>query len=353
MRKFFVLLLAGLFLLSLMGCSAAAPAETEPEPTQAPTETTVATEPPPAEGFLFLTVSEITLSVVGDSEDIYTGTIPRELVTWGSEDEAVVTFRDGILTATGVGSTTVYAEYNGQRLEAKAGCLAQSQEELLTLDREVLRSPKRYPPIPEGDTIPYFADAAIIGDSISYILFQYETQLGHLGKPLFLARGGTSLNGFVRYYKNIYYKGQPADLEDAIAQSGVGKAFFMLGQNDLGYRTIEDTLSSWDILLERIWEQSPDVEIYLQSCVPEWISETENNAKNDKIDEYNILLEEYAQEHGCHFVDIAPYAEDHLNRMASVYSMDQGIHMNETGCIMWMQVLNAYAQREMLLGGTN
>ena len=55
-------------------------------------------------GRLFLTVSRIDLSVVGETEDIYAGTAPRENVQWQSDDEKVVTVRDGVLTATGVGN---------------------------------------------------------------------------------------------------------------------------------------------------------------------------------------------------------------------------------------------------------
>ena len=39
------------------------------------------------EGRLFLTVSQLAMSVVGDTEDIYVGTIPRDRVTWESDDE--------------------------------------------------------------------------------------------------------------------------------------------------------------------------------------------------------------------------------------------------------------------------
>lgn len=305
-----------------------------------------ASEAPVPEGRLFLTVSRITFSLMGESEEIYAGTVPGELVTWGSEDESVAVFQDGILTASGVGETTVFAEYGGQRVSCTVGCLAETQEELDGLSAQVLRAPKRLPPAAEEGAEAFFGDAAIVGDSISYILSQYEGKHGLLGHPLFLTRGGTSLNGFVRYYKNIYFRGTEMKLENALAESGVKKVFIMLGQNDLGYRTIEETFESWDILLERIRENAPDMEIYIQSCVPEWVDTGKSNAKNEKIDAYNQQLRLYAQEHDCHFVDIAIYEEDHLNRMPSDYSLDQSIHLNEEGCLVWMQALLAYAERQ-------
>lgn len=357
MKHHFACCAALLLALGLVGCGSSAP---ETIPTTIPVETTAATTLPPEteppettmpEGTLFLTVSQLHFSLVGDSEDIYAGTAPRDYVTWESDDEAVAAFHDGILTATGVGETTVRAIFDGEVLECAVSCLAESQEALEALDEDVLRSPKRYPPEVDPSVNSFFADSAIVGDSISYILFQYETKHELLGHPLFLARGGTSLNGFVRRYKNIYYQGREQNLEDAISHSGVKKVFIMLGQNDLGYRTIEQTFESWDTLLERIWEKSPDVEIYLQSCVDQWADSTKDFAKNEKIRQYNEDLKAYAQEKGCYFVDIAPYVEDHIHSMASIYSMDHGIHLNEDGCIVWMQALNAYAYQQ-LLGGS-
>lgn len=365
MKKCLALVLAAILLICVCGCNSGSsqqtiPTETEsavPETTAAETtvpettipETTVPTEPE-LEGHLFLTVSEITFSLVGEEEDIYVGTAPREEITWVSNDESVVTFQDGILTAVGVGSTTVYAEYGDQRIEVIAGCLAQTQEELNALSVDIRRSPKRIPPVVEEPMYEYFDDVGLVGDSITYILFQNETRFGHLGNPTFLTRGGVSLNGFVRYYKNLYWKGAETKIEDVVAASGVKKLFIMLGNNDLHYRTLEDTMESWEIMLGRILEKSPDVEIYIQSCAHEWTELNSKNTINDTINEYNKLLIQFCEDNGYHYVDVQQYFVDHTNRMAEEYSLDHEIHLGEEGCLMWMRALNAYAQLR-LLGG--
>lgn len=295
-------------------------------------------------GELFFTVSKITLTLVGETEDIYAGSIPREEITWESDDEGVVTFQNGVLTATGVGETTVRAICGSQTLECTAGCLAQDEAALSALAESVRRSPKRYPPEVGTQDNVFFQDAAFIGDSITYIMYQYETPSGLLGHPLFLVRGGTSLNGFVRRYKNVYFQGAEVYLEDAVAASKVNKVFIMLGQNDLGYRTVDEVFESWDILLARFREKNPDLQVYMQSCIPEWSQTYSRNEKNDTIAEYNRRLKLYAEENDCYFVDIAPYAVDHINRMPSEYAMDYSIHMNQTGCEVWMKALNAYAK---------
>ena len=106
MKRLLSLFLAAFMLLTLAGCGGTepgnvpeAPVETTvpeinvPETTVAATtvpETTVPTEPEFV-GDLFLTVSSINFSVVGESEDIYVGTAPREEIAWTSADESVIT----------------------------------------------------------------------------------------------------------------------------------------------------------------------------------------------------------------------------------------------------------------------
>ena len=355
MKKLLALLLC---LLTLTGCGSAeapetnapataatsptAPPESLPPVTEAETVPPTTAAPLP-EGTLFLSVSRLDFSVVGESEDIYLGTLPREEVTFESADESVATFENGILTAVGTGSTTVTAAFGDQVLTVSVSCLAATEEELLALDDAVLRSAKRYPPVMGDEPMDYFADAAIVGDSISYILFQWETMYNYLGEPLFLVRGGTGLNGLVRDYKLVYYKGKETKIDNALADAQPRKVFIMLGQNDLRYREIADCMDSWVTLVDRIRTACPDIEIHIQSCTPEWIKSTGSNFNNEKIEEYNGILKAFAEENGCYFVDIHYYTVDHLHRMPGEYELDKSIHMNEAGCYAWMQALKAYA----------
>lgn len=358
MKRFLSCLLALVLTFSLCSCAApTTPAET-PDPAQtetAPTEAdgvplqseTPAETAAPREGSLFLNVSSINLSLVGDSEDIYLGMIPREDVTFESDDTSVVTFENGILTATGVGTTTVRAVYLDRQVECTAGCLAETQEELDALDPEILSAPKRLPPVVDLETeCTYFDNSAIVGDSITYFMFQWESKNNYLGDILFLARGGVSLNGFVKRFKNIYYRGSEIWLEKAIEQSGVDRVYIMLGQNDLSSKARTIVMDNWVILLDRIRELNPDIQIYLQSCIPEYASDHSLDQKNDRIETYNETLREFARENDCHFIDLAYYIRDQYDRMPQIYSQGN-YHMNEAGCLIWMQILRFYAQYEL------
>ena len=373
MRRLLSLFLAAFLLLSLCSCSAKPAEESTSAATEADssalsesvpvseapaaTETAVAETTVPVEtepsltGELMLSVSKIDFSLVGDSEDIFIGTADREQVIWESADESVITVENGVLTAVGVGSTTVTAQYGDQTMSCTAGCLAATEDVLNALGEDVLRAPKRYPVVLENPPLELYSDAAFVGDSITYIMFQNETRLGILGHPLFLVRSGTSLNGLVLRYKNVYFRGAEMNFEDAVAASGAKKIFIMLGQNDLRYRTIEDTMSSWDTLIERVKEKVPDAEFYLQSCIYEWYASNADNTQNTVIDTYNDLLIQYCADNGHHYVDIQKFVEDHTGNMATPYSLDQSIHLNEPGCVAWMHALNTYMYVQSI-GGT-
>lgn len=367
MKRVLAWLLLTATMLSLCGC---ATASTQPETTEALTETAAVESPaaettvletasPVLEDSLFLKVSSITFSLVGESDDIYLGLVPRELVTWESEDPSVVSVENGVLTATGVGSTTIRATYGDRQVACTAGCLAETQEALDRLDHEILSAPKRLPPeVDLEEPCTYFDNAAIVGDSITYFLLQWESKTDYLGNMLFLARGGVSMNGFVRRFKNIYYRGKEMNLEDAIAKSQVERVYFLMGSNDISSSTQRPYLfDNWTTMLQRIREQSPDVEIVLLSNIPLYDNEPDsklNDAKikehNDRIEDYNVKLKQFAEENNCLFLDLCYYVQDHYNRMPEIYNQGS-YHMNEAGCLNWMKILRYYAQYE-LEGGT-
>lgn len=68
---------------------------------------------------LRLVYKDITLSYAGEIQDMYSGKIARNLITWSSDNETVATFVDGKVKAVGSGMTTIHAEYAGQ----KASCI--------------------------------------------------------------------------------------------------------------------------------------------------------------------------------------------------------------------------------------
>ena len=360
MKRFLAWLLLAAALAGLCGCAAqvsppeTAEIETSEAVTTAPEtqSTTQETEPPALESSLFLKVSAITFSLVGESEDIYLGLVPRELVIWESDDPAVVSVENGVLTANSVGTTIVRAAYRDQVVECTAGCLAETQEELDSLEPEILSAPKRMPPkVDMEEPCTYFDNAAIMGDSITYFLWQAESKNNYLGDMLFVTRQGVSVIGLVQRYKNLYFQGREMNVEDIAAKCKAERLYIALGCLDYQFSAGRKTLmDNWKIMLDRIAKKSPELEIVIISNIPCFTEDTKPSMINDLIAENNDQLRKLAADRGYGFLDLGYYIQDHYGRMPAVYCKDE-YHMNAEGSLAWMQIMRYYAQYERE-GGT-
>lgn len=355
MKKLLIwILLAGMS-LNLLACSAESVAPTtmqesapvaettSPQKEEHP-ETTAASD---LEENLFLKVSSITFSLVGEQEDIYLGLAPREQVSWESEDPSIVSVEDGVLTANGVGTTTIYGTYGDQQVSCTAGCLAQTQEELDGLDDAILSAPKRLPPeVNLEESCTYFDNAAILGDSITYFLWQEENKNHYLGNMTFVARQGISVNSLVRRFKNLFYRGKELYIEDLIAQCEAERVYIMLGCLDFQVPAASKQLiDNWNIMLDRIEEKCPEKQIVIISNIPSSQEKTYPTDVNETVAKTNIALRQIAEDRGMGFLDLGYYIVDHQGKMPMVYAKDD-YHMNADGCLAWTKILRYYAWYE-------
>lgn len=95
------------------------PGSTTGDPTEG---TTVPDESTAPQETLRLNRSDMTLSQKGESWVLYDGSIAKNLITWTSDDETVVTFKEGKVVAVGGGMTTVHAEYGDQKVSCIVRC---------------------------------------------------------------------------------------------------------------------------------------------------------------------------------------------------------------------------------------
>ena len=352
MRKFIVLLLVLGMVTSFGGCGTeAAPtyAGTTAAETAAPESTAAEAEEtqPILEGSLFLTVSSITFSLVGEAEDVYLGLIPRELVTWESEDPDIISVDEGVLTAVGIGTTVIHASYDDREVSCTASCLAQTQEELALLDPDILSEPKRLPPdVDLSVPCTYFDNSAILGDSITYLLWQEESKNDYLGNMTFIARHGISILSLVQRYKNLYFQGREMYIEDIVAAANVERAYLMLGCLDFQFpQGTLQLMDNWEIMLDRIAEKAPDTEIVIITNIPCFTEKTEPSSFNIAVEDATVQLKQLAANRGYGVIDLGRYVQDHYGRMPAVYCYDD-FHMNAEGSLVWMKILRYFAQFE-------
>lgn len=342
MKKIASLILAWVLTVSMVPFWAASAAQAQDSGTDSAAETTQI-----AEGNLYLKVSSITFSLVGESDDIYLGLVPRELVSWESENPEIVSVEDGVLTATGVGTTTIRATYADRQVSCTAGCLAQTQQELMKLKPEILSAPKRLPPEVDLDApCTFYDDSVIIGDSLAYFLWQYESLNDQLGDISFHTRQGVSLYSLVAYFKNMYFEGEEMYIEEIISRLDASRVYIMIGCLD--FQVPEHTsllMKNWEKLFDKIEAKTPDKEIVVVSNIPCYTTEKMPTQFNINQAEAAPKIKQLTAERGHGYLDLGYYIQDHLGRMPAIYQKDE-FHMNDAGNLVWVKLLRFYAQFE-------
>lgn len=99
------------------------------EPTNPSTEPTdPSTEPTEPELEVNMNRSDITFSFKGEAWYIYNGTVPRDQVTWRSDDDTIAVIENGKVTAVGSGTTRVYAEFEDQSISCIIRCAFKDED---------------------------------------------------------------------------------------------------------------------------------------------------------------------------------------------------------------------------------
>lgn len=93
--------------------------ETEPDE---PSDEPVTPSEPDDTVVLELNRTDFTLLYKGEVWNVYSGDLDPAEITWSSDNESVVTVTNGKVVAVGRGQTTIYAEYQGQKVSCKVYC---------------------------------------------------------------------------------------------------------------------------------------------------------------------------------------------------------------------------------------
>ena len=303
-----------------------------------------------------LVKAELYLKSAGEQYTLYTGDISVEEITWGTDNSSIATFEKGVVTAVSPGKTTVYAEYNNDRVTCVVNCdfkqtTAQNPDNDGNTGNEGntgttggSRDPVKAVPSAVVDAS-FFDDAVFIGDSISLKLSQYASSSGELGKAKFLVVGSYGVSNAINDHPDtkLSFRGTTyKDFEEALAATGGKKVFIMLGMNDIGLYGIDKTIENWGTMLSMIHEKCPDMVVYIQSMTPVWTGGEKGKLNNDNVNKYNERLKNFANNNGYKFIDVAPYMKDTTGGLATKFCSDSYVHLTNEGAQTWIKVLKAY-----------
>lgn len=211
--------------------------------------------------------------------------------------------------------------------------------------------------VPESDRADasYFDDAVFIGDSVSLKLEYYDVDTGALGNAKFLTSGSLGSNNALWEIsdESVHpsYQGEKMLIEDAVAQMGAKKVYLMLGMNDIGAYGVDASVESFQTLVGKILEKSPDATIYVQSVTPKAEGTEWEDLNNTTIKEYNEKLLAACEENGWYYIDVASVMYDDNGCLIAEYCSDpapdgMGIHFTDAGCQVWADYLYTHTAPE-------
>ena len=202
----------------------------------------------------------------------------------------------------------------------------------------------------------YFDDAVFVGDSITKTFGNYVQSLRLqdeklLGAAQFL--GTISMNAVIAGQNRadgdicFRYQGRAMALTDALTAMNAGKAFILLGVNDIGWRRWTDVEESFARIIDNIHEQCPGVEVILFGILP--VSRyycRENKLDIGRWNSFNPILETVCRDHGAEFISFADQVmteEGYLDLALS----DGQFHLNPAGEDIWIAFLRRYAAQKL------
>lgn len=197
----------------------------------------------------------------------------------------------------------------------------------------------------------YYKDSVFIGDSIMVGFRNYSAkQTSYVHDIPFLAVGSYSAFNAMKPVEgdNVHpmYKGKKYQLWDAVPLIGSKRAFILLGMNDISILGLEGARDKYKELIDKILETSPDIEIHIISVTYTLADQGKAKLNNENLAQYNVLLQEMAEENGWGYVDLCTPISDGNGNLAEAYCSDGFVHLSTSAYALWESELTCYANAQ-------
>ncbi len=209
------------------------------------------------------------------------------------------------------------------------------------------------PALTDEELRAYFGDSVFIGDSIMLGFRNYSAkQKTYVHDIQFLAVGSYGVKCALKPVNkdNIHpkYKGKKYQLWEAIPLMNCKRVFILFGMNDIAPLGLEGARDKYKELMDKILENSPDLEIHIISMTYTLEGEGKKILNNTNIAEYNILLQEMAEENGWGYIDLCTPISDGNGNLAENCCSDGFVHLTSTAYTLWEAELINYANTVLL-----
>lgn len=195
-------------------------------------------------------------------------------------------------------------------------------------------------PVPASDPVEnsYFDDAVFIGDSRTEGLI---LNCGLVNTTSYAYKGLMVDTVFTKPVINK--NGQKVSVMDALKSTSFSKVYIMLGVNETGWVYSQVFQSKYGEVIDGIREINPEAEIYIQELMPvsDRVSSTHSYITNAKINEYNALLRELAEDKQVYCIDTGRAVASADGSLPDEAAHD-GIHLVKAYCEKWLDYLKTH-----------
>ena len=188
----------------------------------------------------------------------------------------------------------------------------------------------------------YFDDAAFVGDSITEGIKLYEVMTN---ATVVAARGINLDNVFTD--DQIRTAQGNSTVMGALEAAEPKKIYIMFGANGVGWFTEQHFTDVYTKFVQAVKEQHPESQIYLQSILPvtQEFDDSREDISNDKINRYNELVVEIAEEQKVHYLDVASAFKDEKGCLPEDSNGD-GMHFGNKYYQKWFDYLKSHTAVE-------
>ena len=179
-------------------------------------------------------------------------------------------------------------------------------------------------------------DVAFIGDSRTQAFIMYAG----LSKVIDYTNIGLMVDTAVSKKFITNSNGEKITILEDLKNKDINTIYIMLGINELGWVYSSIFINKYEELINKILEIKPNCEIIIQSIIPVTKTKSDNDKiyNNNKIKEYNRLIEDMAKRLNIKYINLVPALTNENGDLPENASTD-GIHLNKNYCKKWLEVL--------------
>lgn len=208
--------------------------------------------------------------------------------------------------------------------------------------QRILESPALVPNSGFSVSDEYFDDVAFVGDSITEGIKLYEI----MNNSTVVAARGINLDTVFSDDQIRTAEGNTTVL-GALEQANPKKIYIMFGANGVGWFTEEHFTEVYTKFVQSVKEQHPDSQIFLQSILPvtQEFDDSREDISNEKINRYNELIVEIAENEDVYYLDVASAFKDEKGCLPEDSNGD-GMHFGGKYYNIWFDYLKTHTVTE-------